>query len=99
MCRRASLEPSHHVIVFENLRFRPSTRIWWISVFKTLHPGESIWNPLFSVSENADYVWTVAVFGEKSFRFPKYRLRVDGVLDLQIKLGLRIRYYVDIIYA
>ena len=55
MCGRASIghEPRHDVIVFESLRFRPSTRIHWISVFKTLHPGERIWKPPFSAPENA----------------------------------------------
>ena len=41
MCGRASLEPGHDVIVFENLRFRPSTQ------------GERIWKPPFSVHESA----------------------------------------------
>ena len=72
MCGRASLKPKHDVIVFENLRSRPSTRIRWISVFKNLHLGERIWKPPFLVPENADYVWTVAVFGEKSLRFRQY---------------------------
>ena len=61
------------------LRFRPSTRIRWISVFKTLHSGERIWKPPFSGTENAGYVWTVAVFGEKVSVFQSTRLRVDGV--------------------
>ena len=56
--RRANLEPRHDVIVFENLRFRPSTRIRYIYVFKNLHPGERIWKPSFSVPENAGSVWT-----------------------------------------
>ena len=33
----------HYVIVFENLRFRPSTRKRVASVFKNLHSGERFW--------------------------------------------------------
>ena len=43
-----------------------------VIVFKNLHPGKRIWKPPFSVLENAGYVWTVAVFREKSLRFRKY---------------------------
>ena len=70
---RSEPEPMHDVIVFENLRFCPSasTRIRWICIFKILHPGERIWKPPFSIVENAGFVWTVAVLGEKSLRFRK----------------------------
>ena len=30
----------YDIIVFENLRFRPSTRKWKAGVFKNLHSGE-----------------------------------------------------------
>ena len=79
MCGRASLVPRHDVIVFENLRFRPSKRIQHISIFKNLHPGECIWKPLFLVPENAGYVGMVIEFGENISVFENTRQRVDGV--------------------
>ena len=50
MCGRASIEPRHDVIVFEN----------------------------------AGYVWTVAVFGEKSLRFRKYSATCGRGLSLSV---------------
>ena len=61
-----------YVIVFENLRFRPSTRKHENSVFESLHPGKRFWKSQFSVAENAVYVWTRRQNGEKNFRFHKY---------------------------
>ena len=85
MCGRASFEPRHDIIVFENLRFRPSTRIRRVSIFKTLHPGEHIWKPPFSpLHTNTTSLrfqnsppWRVylktSVFGAR-----KRRLRMNG---------------------
>ena len=76
-------EPRQGVIVLENLRFHPSTRIRWTSVFKNLHPGKHIWKPPFSVPANAGYVWMVAVFGEKTLRFRKYPATCGQALNVK----------------
>ena len=69
--------------------FVPSTRIRLISVYKTLHAGERIWKPLFSVPENAGCVWTVAVLGEDSLRFRKYPATCGQGLNFAQKLRTR----------
>ena len=49
ICGRMSLEHWHEVIIFENLSFRPSTWIWWIS-------GECIWRKKSPFSKIPGYV-------------------------------------------
>ena len=41
-----ALDPNFHVIIFENLRFRPSTRIRSISVFKNLYSLKGVFKNL-----------------------------------------------------
>ena len=38
----------YDIIVFENLRFGPSTRKWEAGVFKNLHSKERFWKAAFS---------------------------------------------------
>ena len=50
---------------------------------------------LDSAFENLLYVWTVALFGEKSLRFPKYEASVDGVLvSVSVYLFTYLTYFV-----
>ena len=44
--------PDYNVIIFENLRFRPSTRKHENGVFENLHSGERFRKPPFSHAEN-----------------------------------------------
>ena len=66
--------------IFENLRFRPSTRIRKVSVFESLHSGDHFRKPPFSVTEYAVYVWTEGKSGQKAPVFKNIRIRVDGAL-------------------
>ena len=54
-----------NVIVFENLRFPPSTRTHENGVFENLHSGERFQKAPFLVAENGVYVWTQEQNGEK----------------------------------
>ena len=60
----------YDIIVFENLRFRPSTRKWKAGVFKTLHSGERfLKRSIFGVTVFTGCVWTVGKTGGKNIRF------------------------------
>ena len=71
MCGRASLEPRHGVIVFDSVFVRPHE--YDESLFSKISTLESVFeNFRYLELENAGFVWTVAVFGEKSLRFRRY---------------------------
>ena len=78
---RKPLDPNFDVIVFENLRFRPSTRTRQISVFKNLQSGER-----FSKI-------SVLVALKRRLRVDgrcKRRKRIDGALDFTLVTSTRI---------
>ena len=57
------------IIVFENLRFRPTTRKRETGVFKNPHSGERFWKDAFSVIIFTGYVRTVGQTAEKKSAF------------------------------
>ena len=67
----------YDIIVFENLRFRPSKRKREASVFKNLHSGERFWKDAFWVTVFTRYVLMVGQTGEQNIRF-RLRIGVDG---------------------
>ena len=60
----------YYIIVFGNLRFRPSTRKQVANVFKKFHSGDFFRNDAFLETVFTEYVWTVGQSGEKTLRFP-----------------------------
>ena len=72
----------YDIIVFENLRFRRSTRKWEAGVFLNLHSEVRFCKVTFSVTVFTGYVWTVGQIGNKNLRFQKRkkRIRLDGAL-------------------
>ena len=59
----------HDIIVFENLRFRRSTRERVVGVIKNLHCGERFLKDAFSVNVSIGYAWTVRQTGGKKNPF------------------------------
>ena len=51
----------HDIIITENLRFRPSTRILEAGVFKIPYSGDRFRKPALLVHENDVHVWTVGL--------------------------------------
>ena len=59
----------YYIIVFENLRFRPSTRTPENSVFKKFHSGECFRKVPFSLILFMGCVWTETVSVKKKLHF------------------------------
>ena len=67
-----------YIIVFENLRFHPSTRKRGASVLKNLHYGARFWMNALSATIFTEYVSTVDQSGEKISVFKQKPIRLDG---------------------
>ena len=63
----------YDIIVFENLRFRPSTRKRKARAFKTFHSAECFWKDAFSMTVFTGYMWTVDQTRDKNIRFQKQK--------------------------
>ena len=59
----------YYIVVFENLRFRPSTRKRVASILKNLHSGKRCYKDAFSVTVFTENVWTTGQTGGKNLRF------------------------------
>ena len=59
----------YDIIVFENLRFRLSTRERMASSLKNLHSGERCYKDAFSVTVFTEKVWTTGQTGGKKSPF------------------------------
>ena len=69
----------YYIIVFENLRFRKSTRKRVARILKNLHSEERCYKDAFSVTVFTEYVWTVGQTGEKKISVLKQkRILVEG---------------------
>ena len=68
--RHANKYMMNDIIVFENLRFRPSTRKRKAGFFRSLHSGKRfLWKDAFSVTVFTRYVLTVVQTSEKNHSF------------------------------
>ena len=77
------------IIVFENLRFGPSTRKWEAGVFKNLHSEERFWKAAFSVTVFTRYKWTGPKQGILSLLF-KCLIIVVKIAKLVSTLAIRL---------
>ena len=74
----------YDIIVFEIVRFRPSTRRRKAGVFKNLHSGQRFWKDAFSVTVFTEFEWTVGQTGEKILVFKQKGICVDRAWEIQI---------------
>ena len=79
----------YDIIVFENLRFGPSTRKWEAGVFKNLHSEERFWKAAFLGTVFARYVWTGPKQGILSLLF-KCLIIVVKIAKLVSTLAIRL---------
>ena len=79
----------YHIIVFENLRFGPSTRKWEAGVFKNLHSEERFWKAAFWRTVFTRYVWTGPKQGILSLLF-KCLIIVVKIAKLVSTLAIRL---------
>ena len=79
----------YDIIVFENLRFGPSTRKWEAGVFKNLHSEERFWKAAFWGTVFTRYVWTVPKQGILSLLF-KCLIIVVKIAKLVSTLAIRL---------
>ena len=79
----------YDIIVFENLRFGPSTRKWEAGVFKNLHSEERFWKAAFLRTVFNRYVWTGPKQGILSLLF-KCLIIVVKIAKLVSTLAIRL---------
>ena len=79
----------YDIIVFENLRFGPSTRKWEAGVFKNLHSEERFWKAAFWGTVCTRYVWTRPKQGILSLLF-KCLIIVVKIAKLVSTLAIRL---------
>ena len=84
----------YDIIVFENLRFGPSTRKWEAGVFKNLHSEERFWKAAFLGTVDTRYIWRGPRQGILSLLFKCLIIVVKIaklVSTLAIRLAIRAR--------